>query len=334
MTITTGHIRAVLKGTQPSRSGSAIDRGDELGAHASPDVPAKLPGSETRGTDVGPEIKRPSSPGCFGLTEIVSRRMTCRLLPSPQGLRVPEGDHGRCRPQEISAAVVGVWITGFAASATPAPCECHLEHRRVISLASDMQHLLPATMPNREFRSASRRRALRCLWVGLQPDMASTRFNPRPADWPGDAPGRAIIQTPDKKFQSAPGRLAGRCAPVQRASTSRPFQSAPGRLAGRCVPGRPRAPIWFQSAPGRLAGRCGQDRRLKEAAQVVSIRARPIGRAMRWLRRPHHQGLQVSIRARPIGRAMPVSRKHPAPIEHVSIRARPIGRAMLTIGVA
>ena len=207
---------------------------------------------------MGPEIKRPSSPGYFGRMEIESRRITSRLLHNPQGVTVVAGDHGRCRPQEVSVAVVGVSITVFAASATPPPCECNLEHRRVISLASDMQHLLPAPMPNREFRSASRRLALRCLWVGLQPDISSTRFDPRPADWPGDA-------------------WASRARQASKA---------------------------FQSAPGRLAGRCPSPARSVDQVRV-SIRARPIGRAMQHARHADSQRLSVSIRARPIGRAMP-----------------------------
>jgi hypothetical protein len=114
------------------------------------------------------------------------------------------------------------------------------------------------------------------------------------------------------KFQSAPGREAGRCARVPR--TSRlltgfsKFQSAPGREAGRCV-----APTAWTLPSGRFnprpAGRPG-DARLPEFMEIertfVSIRARPGGRAMRC---SPEGGLraaaEVSIRARPGGRAMP-----------------------------
>ncbi len=62
------------------------------------------------------------------------------------------------------------------------------------------------------------------------------------------------------KFQSAPGREAGRCsAAPKRPSAPLRFQSAPGREAGRCS-GMDKAASTvrtFQSAPGREAGRCG-----------------------------------------------------------------------------
>ena len=224
----------------------------------------------------------------------------------------------------------------------------------------------------------------------------ATGFNPRPADWPGDARfrggraaathrvsirarpiGRAMRRwrsgTYPDLFQSAPGRLAGRCPaaftrralrvsirarPIGRAmhtergpqKQQRLFQSAPGRLAGRCPASAIDSSLsdWFQSAPGRLAGRCREDGLVPLVAADVSIRARPIGRAMLetgQLRR----AAGVSIRARPIGRAMPRSSRHISvePFQSapgrlagrctamtadrgcvVSIRARPIGRAM------
>ena len=91
---------------------------------------------------------------------------------------------------------------------------------------------------------------------------------------------------------------------------------------------------------------------LPDAAAWVSIRARPIGRAMPTPLMLISLVYEVSIRARPIGRAMRdirVSRSrgtafqsapgrlagrclqavfHGAVPVHVSIRARPIGRAM------
>ena len=180
-------------------------------------------------------------------------------------------------------------------------------------------------------------------------------------------------------FQSAPGRQAGRCdLKVALESIGKKFQSAPGRQAGRCHPfgqqvgrhqlvsirARPagramRGPDvgrhpgrGFQSAPGRQAGRCERPAaadadhhrfnprpagRPGDAipppavgqGEVVSIRARPAGRAMPLPREQGQQSQGVSIRARPAGRAMrrrsrPASTKIPT----VSIRARPAGRAM------
>ena len=84
------------------------------------------------------------------------------------------------------------------------------------------------------------------------------------------------------------------------------FQSAPGQLAGRC--GAPPRIRWtdeeFQSAPGQLAGRCRIGRMGRGGRQGVSIRARPIGRAMHHAPQVARGDLGVSIRARPIGRAM------------------------------
>ena len=55
------------------------------------------------------------------------------------------------------------------------------------------------------------------------------------------------------------------------------FQSAPGREAGRCLysHGRPRLAFQFQSAPGREAGRCVVALAAVVARDQVSIRARP-----------------------------------------------------------
>ena len=60
----------------------------------------------------------------------------------------------------------------------------------------------------------------------------------------------------------------------------------------------------FQSAPDQLAGRCPFSGFATEASEGVSIRARPIGRAMRADEGVDRLELSVSIRARPIGRAM------------------------------
>ena len=109
----------------------------------------------------------------------------------------------------------------------------------------------------------------------------------------------------------------------------------------------------FQSAPGQLAGRCPRHNITTNSGHHVSIRARPIGRAMRQTNRPPILKKAVSIRARPIGRAMRYTRRsishcsgcfnprpanwpgdarpsrtHALVLFDVSIRARPIGRAM------
>ncbi len=61
----------------------------------------------------------------------------------------------------------------------------------------------------------------------------------------------------------------------------------------------------------------------------VSIRARPIGRAIHLSGHFIGQRVDVSIRARPIGRAILADATPNALFADVSIRARPIGRAIL-----
>ncbi len=172
---------------------------------------------------------------------------------------------------------------------------------------------------------------------------SNTGFNPRPANWPGDAPFNCTLQG------------------VQSAAMAQP------RTANYRT-------MRFQSAPGQLAGRCRSSSRAVDHG--VSIRARPIGRAMPIVRQPSASPT-VSIRARPIGRAMRIGtpadvnrtcfnprpanwpgdardrygavarRFNPRPANWpgdapaapsdpgatVSIRARPIGRAMRCLGV-
>jgi len=131
-------------------------------------------------------------------------------------------------------------------------------------------------------------------------------------------------------FQSAPGQLAGRChLAICGAPARLQFQSAPGQLAGRCVAtfnanlGR----MKFQSAPGQLAGRC--DRKPAASRLHCGFNPRPAswpGDA--WCEVGIGRGHHVSIRARPVGRAM---RAFLAGLDldvPVSIRARPVGRAM------
>ena len=84
----------------------------------------------------------------------------------------------------------------------------------------------------------------------------------------------------------------------------------------------------FQSAPGLTAGRCNAARYTGRHT-LVSIRARPDGRAMHCIRQRIRGGVVVSIRARPDGRAMHETFDAALNFASVSIRARPDGRAML-----
>ena len=158
------------------------------------------------------------------------------------------------------------------------------------------------------------------------------RFNPRPANRPGDAARSRSAGHGRAAFQSAPGQLAGRCHAARSRGCARTiaFQSAPGQLAGRCVADQhERAAHAMVSIRARPIGRAMPCRRRRPAcAPVVSIRARPIGRAMRARSHAAAEPIRVSIRARPIGRAMRRCRMPAADASAVSIRARPIGRAM------
>ena len=198
---------------------------------------------------------------------------------------------------------------------------------------------LPVVRHDVSIRARPIGRAMPCLYFSCF--QATKSFNPRPADWPGDALLPSSLASRNQ-FQSAPGRLAGRCFIFhQGVPINTLFQSAPGRLAGRCDGlgdaggaagavsirarpiGRAMLPEWvmisaihmFQSAPGRLAGRCAfgsspttsrrcfnprpadwpGDARSQDQGtqgQHVSIRARPIGRAMRQFRINHCRFLE------------------------------------------
>ena len=84
------------------------------------------------------------------------------------------------------------------------------------------------------------------------------------------------------------------------------FQSAPDQLIGRYPRRRRRTGCgWpFQSAPDQLIGRYRAGAADGQAARVVSIRARPIDRAIHRCRVSAAGRRAVSIRARPIDRAI------------------------------
>ncbi len=196
------------------------------------------------------------------------------------------------------------------------------------------------------------------------PAPINSGFNPRPANWPGDAPPARRRCAARSAFQSTPGQLAGRCVRDSPAIGASCDVSIHARPIGRAM----RASCWlcagvqelFQSTPGQLAGRCGCIVIGQQPRVRVSIHARPIGRAMpprsvTSVAGPH----RVSIHARPIGRAMPRATargrlracrfqstpgqlagrcashaRRPASAIVVSIHARPIGRAMPQLAAA
>ena len=171
--------------------------------------------------------------------------------------------------------------------------------------------LLTSHTPD-EFQSTPGQLAGRCQ-TATTPRTWRQCFNPRPANWPGDAGdlgarvhavrvsiharpiGRAMLRgNPGKRpgwKVSIHARPIGRAMPGRAQVQRHPrLVSIHARPIGRAMlPGRwPPAWSWvFQSTPGQLAGRCGIGVVVVGNGQVVSIHARPIGRAMlRAIHRP------------------------------------------------
>ena len=159
---------------------------------------------------------------------------------------------------------------------------------------------------------------------------------------PGPKAGRCRPPAPatdtSKVFQSSPGPKAGRCVPwvTDKETGEKVFQSSPGPKAGRCLVSSrvTRSEILFQSSPGPKAGRCLDDVGMLPQPELVSILARPEGRALLGRVVDHcHVAGEVSILARPEGRALP-PRRGPLRLHTrgVSILARPEGRALPPVG--
>jgi len=112
----------------------------------------------------------------------------------------------------------------------------------------------------RSFQSAPGR------WAGRYPPSSPTlaapgaRFNPRPAVGPGDTLPHVYDNALRAVFQSAPGRWAGRYDVEFHVLVI--------------------VSITFQSAPGRWAGRYEAVGHGNPDSYDVSIRARPLGRAI------------------------------------------------------
>ncbi len=140
----------------------------------------------------------------------------------------------------------------------------------------------------------------------------------------------AMITTP--QFQSSPAPKGGRY-----------LQTCPSRTRLRCFNPRPprragatnldgsdlKAGKEFQSSPAPKGGRYKQLNLLRAGTKIVSILARPEGRALPIPIMPSTCILRVSILARPEGRALPAVAIAKAATIAVSILARPEGRALL-----
>ena len=113
------------------------------------------------------------------------------------------------------------------------------------------------------------------------PSTPFSSFNPRPAGWPGDARCRGVVE--QFVFVSIRARLVGRAMPPGLAQIRAPrrFQSAPGWLAGRCrgVPRHCLAQAGFNPRPAGWPGDADIYSAI-DAFATVSIRARLVGRAM------------------------------------------------------
>ncbi len=132
-------------------------------------------------------------------------------------------------------------------------------------------------------------------------------FNPRPANWPGDAPNciRPILQ--QFRFNPRPANWPGD-AQVETENLGALFNvSIRARPIGRAMLSMRQSPgrlLEFQSAPGQLAGRCSWAQR--RSRLVPGFNPRPANWPGDAIGTPWHLApYEVSIRARPIGRAMP-----------------------------
>ncbi|SDW94951.1 hypothetical protein SAMN05421783_11171 [Thiocapsa roseopersicina] len=156
------------------------------------------------------------------------------------------------------------------------------------------------------FQSAPDQLAGRCLPRSARAGLPSG-FNPRPTNWPGDATDRHGLRLLCRGFNPRPTNWPGDAMPRWRwcSGGSRRFNPRPTNWPGdaRGLAANPVDGACFNPRPTNWPG---------DAEGVV--RAGQVG--------------VVSIRARPIGRAMPRRGRRPARRRHVSIRARPIGRAM------
>ena len=129
-------------------------------------------------------------------------------------------------------------------------------HARPIGRAMPAIAFKPVTTPM--FQSTPGQLAGRCL-PGLVQQPAPRRFNPRPANWPGDAPASVERPAPSRRFNPRPANWPGD-AQRDRHRRQRQKVSIHARPIGRAMPTQAQF-----------------TRRLTE----VSIHARPIGRAMR-----------------------------------------------------
>jgi hypothetical protein len=114
----------------------------------------------------------------------------------------------------------------------------------------------------------------------------SSRFNPRPTLRPGDAASASISR---RQRVSIHARPCGRAMPhrVSASAATQLIQSVcfnprPTLRPGDAIKRAPRLmSSLFQSTPDLAAGRCGMPNALVERSSIVSIHARPCGRAMR-----------------------------------------------------
>ena len=110
-------------------------------------------------------------------------------------------------------------------------------------------------------------------------------FNPRPARRPGAASGSSARRSPSPQgFNPRPARRPGAasCAGWSWRAASPSFNPRPARRPGAAVlvaVARSRI-AWFQSSPGPKAGRCLRLSAMPTRVWIVSILARPEGRAL------------------------------------------------------
>ena len=207
------------------------------------------------------------------------------LFQSTPGLTV-----GRCR----GVGVFGDDVADVSIHARPhgrAMLRRHCNHRRQHGVSI---HARPHGRAMRRPRAA----AVRLLAVsiharphgramldeGSERDHAGREFQSTPGLTVGRCARPRSGYTATSAFQSTPGLTVGRCVTCLGCeSNAAAFQSTPGLTVGRChALGAAVVKVGlFQSTPGLTVGRCVLERFVDSGGDLVSIHARPHGRAMR-----------------------------------------------------
>ena len=157
--------------------------------------------------------------------------VSIRARPIGRAMRVPSLPRPVPRPVSIRARPIGRAMRRRACSSAMG--------YRVSIRARPIGRAMPRPgrggWVGRWFQSAPGQLAGRCRLFRYIPPPIQVGFNPRPANWPGDAHRQAHKRHPYPRFNPRPANWPGDAVIVDLFMPSRAaFQSAPGQLAGRC----------------------------------------------------------------------------------------------------